>query len=607
MCGIAGILGHEPLTNELLAKVLHNLAQRGPDAQQWQGWSPDFEPIDTNPHLALLHTRLSIRDLSSNANQPMSNQNGNIWLCYNGEVYGWEQDAAFLKQQGVIFKTHSDTEFILHAYEYWGLAGLIPRLRGMFALAILDLRSFSLYLLRDRMGLKPIIYHQSKKGFAFASTVRTLLPWLPKEAKSFSKIGIDAYLAHRYIPAPHTILQGVQRLENGHYLHYDFKNHALTKHAYWHPKPSEQHSLSDVLDESIRLRTVADRPVGLFLSGGVDSSVLAQRLRAVDFNNIQAFTARFLDSDLDESQRAEQLAQHLKLSQVSINIPTEIKEDFERIIADLDEPFADPSSFPLWYLSKAATQSVKVVLNGDGGDELFAGYKRYQQHKRSAWRSKWHLPGVKVKSIQRKGFSKLWNELTLNWVDAYSLRFSGFSIGQRMALQPSLVIPPHYWRMPTNMPPSIDTLLAIDQLNYLPEYILRKADLMTMAHGLEGRSPLLDQQFVQRVMGLSVQERFTQPPKKTLVDLANFPDQLNPLLQKKKGFNPPLQPWLDSDLKSYTYDLGEVLEILTNGQIIASPVNSLVGAYYQGKYDYAEQLLQLIILRVSLEQYDELK
>ncbi|MBK8451881.1 MAG: asparagine synthase (glutamine-hydrolyzing) [Thiofilum sp.] len=607
MCGIAGIIGHEVLTNELLSKVLHHLAQRGPDAQQWQGWDADFRPSNHNPHLALLHTRLSIRDLSVNANQPMSNNEGTIWLCYNGEVYGWEQDAEFLKQQGFIFKSYSDTEFILHAYHYWGLEGLIPRLRGMFAIAILDLRSFSLYLLRDRMGLKPIVYHHSHKGFAFASTVRTLLPWLPKEAKDFSSISIDAYLAHRYIPAPHTLLQGVKRLENGHYLRYDLKQQTLTQHCYWQIQPSKQNALSTtVLDEAIQLRTVADRPVGLFLSGGVDSSVLAQRLASLGFSNIQAFTARFLDSYLDESKRAEQLANHLNMPQVSIDIPTKIEGDFSRIVADLDEPFADPSSFPLWYLSKAATQSVKVVLNGDGGDELFAGYKRYQQHMRSAWRGEWRLPLPKIKSIQRKGISKIWNEIALSWVDAYSLRFSGFNIGQRIALQPDLIIQPHYWRIPSAISNTIDTLLAIDQQNYLPEYILRKADLMTMAHGLEGRSPLLDHYFVQTVIGLSAQKRFTQPPKKALVNLSSFPEALNPILQKKYGFNPPLDSWLHNDLSFNTATCAKSLAELTNQQISFQQVQLLLNRYYAGEQHLAEQVLQLYILNESLLQFRDL-
>ncbi|MEN9434385.1 MAG: hypothetical protein RLZZ422_1974 [Pseudomonadota bacterium] len=606
MCGIAGFIGHEAIPNQVINKVLTSLLNRGPDAQCWQGWDSLLRDSKTNPYLVLAHTRLSIRDLSTHANQPMSNHTQDIWLCYNGEVYGWEQDASFLKSQGIVFNTYSDTEFILYAYQYWGLDGLISRLRGMFALAILDFRKNSLYVLRDRMGLKPVVYHHSDKGFAFGSTVRSLIPWLPKEAKVFNPLGIDAYLAHRYIPAPLTILKGVSRLENGHYLHYDLKHNQLIKRCYWYPEKLTPDNLKNVLDESIQLRTVSDRPVGLFLSGGVDSSVIAQRLSALGFENIQAFTAKFANSHMDESERAEQLARYLNLTQSNIEIPTDIKNDFENIIADLDEPFADPSSFPLWYLSKAATQSVKVVLNGDGGDELFAGYKRYQQHMRSAWRNKLYLPVGRFRSIQRKGLSKVWNESTFNWVDAYSLRFSGFNIGQRLALQPDLKIRAHYWRVPDKTSNTIETLLNIDHFNYLPEYILRKADLMTMAHGLEGRSPLLDQYFVQSAFGLSGQQRFTKPAKKALVELARLPNELNPILQKKQGFNPPLDPWLEKDLKSYTIDLGRNLDDLSSGQLESDTVDQVKNFYYQGYSSYGEQLLQLIILKVSLEQYSEL-
>ena len=609
MCGIAGIIGQQTLAPATLAAVLSALRRRGPDAEHVVGWNAQGQRNDAAPEAALIHTRLAIMDPRPEADQPFSNDDGSVWLCYNGEVYDWQQHADELRRQGVQFTTHADTEFILRGYEAWGLEGLLPKLRGMFAFAILDWKKREVFLVRDRLGLKPLVYTTANGGLAFGSLVRSVLPAVPKNQREFSAESIDAYLAHRYIPAPRTIFQHIHRLENAHYLHYRMDSQQLTKHCYWQAEPSAGDWKTE-LDTAIRIRTVADRPLGVFLSGGIDSSTIACRLKEQGFDHIQTFSASFPGSSLDESSVAKSIADALHLPNQEIPVPLTIAQDFEEIIADLDEPFADPSSFPTWYLSQATTQHVKVVLGGDGGDELLAGYKRIGKHLRTSWRRLLRLPLPRLRDMVGKGWRKLVEEIRLNWLEAYSLRFSGMTPGQRAFLQPCLKNPQvTYWRYPSidrlNKLPPIKQLLAVDADNYLPEYILRKADLCTMAHGLELRAPLLDHRWAECVMALPDSIRFTQPAKKLFAEVTQRLASLKLFEIKKHGFNPPLQPWLREDLKAQFDGLGLRLEKRTNGQINAKRTEALV-AEYQRRPALAEQILQLLILDAALNQLTQL-
>lgn len=601
MCGIAGFFGTAPRPVTTLDAMLAALKNRGPDAQHAVTWDAAFRHDGDACQHALLHTRLSIIDPRPEADQPMSNDDGSVWLCYNGEVYGWADDAVALRQAGAVFQTHSDTEFILRGYEAWGIVGLLPRLRGMFAFALLDLRSRKLFLVRDRMGLKPLVYSHGEHGLSFGSLVRAVLPSLPPDRREFDADALDAYLAHRYIPAPMTVFRHIRRLENGHLLEYDLDHRTLEKRCYWSPQPVPG-DWRAVLDEAIQLRTVADRPLGVFLSGGVDSSLIACRLAAQGHAGLQTFSAAFPGSNMDESADAAAFAAAQGFPNQAVTIPARIGEDFARIVADLDEPFADPSSFPTWYLARKTSASVKVVLGGDGGDELFAGYKRLPKHLKTAWRAGWRLPLPLLPAASGKGLSKWLAELSLDWENAYTLRFSGCTPGQRAFLQPARR-PCHavWWRAPdgANILP-LKLLLAWDYANYLPEYILRKADLMTLCHGLELRAPLLDHRFVETVLALPDEERFTQPAKKLLAQACPALEAV--LYRKKRGFNPPLQGWLHDDLAQRLDGLGVRLAQFTNGQIEAERTDVLVQLYRQNHEALAEQILQLLILDESLGQ-----
>jgi asparagine synthase (glutamine-hydrolysing) len=608
MCGIAGFFSTDPVSRATAERMLDTLHRRGPDAQHQVLWDAAFGAAGEQIHNALLHARLSIIDPRPLADQPMVNDAGDIWISYNGEVYDWKNDAEELRRRGLNFRTRSDTEFILKAYETWGIE-FLSRLRGMFAIAIVDRRKDQVWLIRDRMGLKPIVYSHIGGNLAFGSTVRSVLPFLPADRRGFSGEGIDAYLAHRYIPAPRTVFEHVRRLENGHWLKFDLRTRQIETRRYWNPQPQPAQWLP-LLDEAIAIRTVADRPLGVFLSSGVDSSVIASRLSRSGMRDIQTFTAAFPGSPMDESRQAEAIARVLGLPNLPIDIPTRISADFERIVADLDEPFADPSSIPTWYLARETTKHVKVVLGGDGGDELFGGYKRIEKHLRSRWRRGFKLDWLShLADPQPKGWRKWSSELRMSWLESYSLRFSGFTPGQRLFLQPDRgAVANTYWRFPEVEADSpMAALLELDWENYLPEYILRKADLCTMAHGLELRAPLLDHLLYQALLAVPENLRFTRPPKLFLRPACTELNDIDPFNQKKRGFNPPLANWLGVDLADRFRDLGERLAAVTGNQISAAAATQLVARYQGGYTALAEQMLQLLILDESLRQLNVLR
>ncbi len=598
MCGIAGFVGKRVVDPGRWGAMLAALKTRGPDAQKAVLWNDSFEETSGSGVAGLLHARLSIRDPRPEADQPMANARRDIWVCFNGEVYGYEDDRDELMRQGYTFRTTSDTEFILYAYEAWGDA-FIERLRGMFAIVVLDLRRRRLFAARDRLGLKPLLYHTDGENFVFASTLRALLPYLGDRVR-IAPEAVDAYLAHRYVPAPLALVQGVKRLANGSCLVWEFgEGRTPDVRRYWEPH-SSQADFRETLDQAVALRTASDRPVGLFLSGGIDSAVVASSLVRQGYTNITAFTATFPGTSYDEGPQAVRMAKALGLTHREIPVEPRLADDFDRIVADLDEPFADPSALPLWYLARAATEEVKVVLGGDGGDELFAGYKRYAQHLRSRWRGSFTVP-LAYDGLPWEKPARWREELGLTWEEAYVLRFSGLSPAVRRYLQPDLsAVPPVHWREFPSDRKGLAALLAIDFANYLPEYILRKGDLCTMAHGLELRAPLLDHRLVEVVTGLPASRRFTRPTKSLLVDTCRVCQDENLLTAKKRGFSPPLKQWLRTELSERLPDLGTRLASATGGQLQAGRVDTLVAAFVGGFDKLAEPVYQLLVLDVAL-------
>jgi asparagine synthase (glutamine-hydrolysing) len=320
---------------------------------------------------------------------------------------------------------------------------------------------------------------------------------------------------------------------------------------------------------------------------------------------LQTLTASFPGSSFDESEDARLTAERLNFPHATVQMPPTLSNDFSRIVADLDEPFADPSSFPTWYLCQDATRRFKVVLGGDGLDELMGGYKRTWKHLRTRWRRNLSAPWLPISpSASAKGWAKWSAECKMSWLESYSLRFSGFAPSQRRYLQPDFR--PQtltYWRPPAGESKSpLASLLEIDIENYLPEYVLRKGDLCSMAHGLELRAPFLDHHWVQAVAAVPESDLFTQPPKRILEQVCPGLTSLELFGRKKRGFNPPLTSWLSFDLRERFESLGERLDNLTHGQISAAAVDAYCRRHLGAKKWPEEQFLQLLILDESLAQ-----
>ena len=619
MCGIgaffqpASVAARARVTRTQLQRAMTELTRRGPDARAVQGW--DAHGIatsnETQPQHALLHTRLAIIDPRPEADQPFAAADGKVWIAYNGEMYSWQDDAASLARQGHVFRTRSDTEYLLNAYLAYGEACLAP-LSGMFSFVIVDWRSRTVFAARDRMGEKPLVYAHGADGtLRLGSTVRTVAHMLPAHKRVIDATSIDAYLAHRTVPAPRTIFRGISRLPAAHCLRYSLDTGALEVRRYWQPSIPAQADASPerfahTLQTAVQGRMVADRPLALFLSGGIDSTVIAE-LATRNGQSLTACTAAFAGSPFDESDTAAKIAAHLGLTHQVVPIAFNLTADFSRIVADLDDPFADPGALPLWYLARSTTNSAKVVLTGDGGDELFGGYKRYRAHLRTAWRAPFVASWLPAPpGFVESAWARLAEEFRLPWSDAYALRFSGFVPRERRALatHPEQVAP-HYWAAPDlALPaPSLGSLLARDRSNYLPEYALRKGDLATMAHGLEARAPLLDHHVVEAALALP---RDAQKPKHHLAALSRTVAQLNLESLPKRGFNPPLVDWLTRDLAAHTRALADTLPQLGTGSIRRAGVEQFAAMFVTNPARHAEKMLQLLMLDESLRQLADL-
>jgi asparagine synthase (glutamine-hydrolysing) len=607
MCGIAGFFQREEVPIERVNTAFDDLRRRGPDGEGSLFFNPEPPyPVLEEPaagSVGLLQTLLAIRDLTKFGQQPMCNEDRSVWIVYNGEVYGWEDERNKLKIAGHKFRGSSDTEFILHGYEEWG-QGILDRLRGMFAFAILDLRKRTWFLARDRIGKKPC-YWTREGGFAFASNLKTLVALVGKEKLKLNPQAIDAYLAHRYIPSPLSLYQGVYKLPAAHCMTIPMEGGSPTIREYWKPTPTPTFSPLDELDTAVALRLASNREIGLFLSGGIDSRAIAKVLAKDPKRRLKAYTAVFDDfPDFNEHAEAQATAEEFRLQHHRLHVLLNPK-DHDKIISDLDEPFADPSCLPTWALCREASKEFVVALTGDGGDELFAGYKRYDKHlSASQWKV---LPVYQPNrfpnhaAVIKKKFSgrmrRLVMEQQLGRKDAYVLRFSGFDPTTRAWLQPDMSVDrPHYWRMPQGRLPLMDWMLECDRLNYLPDYILKKGDLCGMAHGLDLRATLLDHVLYSKILGLRPDERFTKPSKKLLRAYSNCKSDMS-----KRGFNPPLGSWLRDGATGLDIEtLGDRLAQVTGNQLHPERVREFL-KYWDDGHVSAELIWQLDVLEKSLE------
>jgi asparagine synthase (glutamine-hydrolysing) len=572
MCGICGQINfaqENTISTEVLKRMQHSLSHRGPDSKG----------IWTEDSVGLGHTRLAIIDLSESGQQPMSNEDKTVWIVYNGEVYNFPDLREELQSKGHHFRSQTDTEVIVHLYEEEGIQGL-SRLRGMFAFAIWDKNERQLFLARDRLGQKPLYYYTDGEKLLFASEVKGIL------ASRLVEIAPDYQALYQfvclgYVPHPNTGFQGIKKLPPGHYLVTDGEKVILKPYWSLQVEPSDsviinetevRRELLDLLMEATQMRLVSDVPVGVLLSGGIDSNAVTAMMGR-HLNQIKTFTVGFEDELYDERKEARFLAEKLGTDHHEMIVKPAIRDILSKLVGAYDEPFADPSSIPSYYVAQMASQHVKVVLNGDGGDESFAGYGKYVQGIAGE-----NLRGIpttissflsRMLDRKRAGKAKSLSEV---------LALSGISPASVFA-QLGLVIPvpyvdslinPNFKDLIGNENPLahllecyekhhtgdiVNTMLAVDRETYLPDDLLFKIDIATMSHGLEARSPLLDHHLVKYVARLPGNLKLRGLKKKYILKEA-LRDVLPPqvLNRKKRGFDVPVGRWLRNELKEALRD-----------------------------------------------------
>jgi asparagine synthase (glutamine-hydrolysing) len=566
MCGIAGFVQREP-DHEALVRMLSSIAHRGPDGQQ--EWCEASGPW----HCHLGHRRLAIIDLVTGG-QPMGNEDGTVTITFNGEIYNFAELRAVLEREGHSFKTRSDTETIVHHFEQHGIRG-IPSLNGMFAFAIWDARAKTLVLARDRAGIKPLYYAELPGGgIAFASELSAILAHGGIDV-AVDPQGLASYFFSDYIHPPHTILKSVKKLPPGHTV--TWKDGRLGEPvAFWQVgAPSASRDVGDAdlaaelwrkLDHAVHAQLVADVPVGIFLSGGIDSSTVATLASQRAGKPMMAFSIAFEDPTFDESAHARRVARDLRVEHICETLNEQSLLDvIDAALDKLDEPLADPSLLPTHLLSRLAARHVKVVVGGDGGDELWGGYPTHRAHRYSMLYAK--LPaqlrarvagGVdrlpvddRYQSLEWKlrRFTQRWDEdlvrRHLRWMSTLDLPDLAQAVPGARALVPATLSAP--------LPETGDWLqriLALDFTTYMSGSVLTKVDRASMAYGLEVRPPMLDNEMIDWAFSLSSQYKVRGRSGKYLLKRAargHLPDAI--IDRPKKGFGIPLATWLRGPLK----------------------------------------------------------
>ena len=629
MCGIVGILSNSNSINQSKVRsMLKKISHRGPDDEGVVSVNTRNNNFDESPaaDLFLGHSRLSILDLSSLGHQPMSTSDKKLWITYNGEIFNFRELRDDLLIKGYKFISNSDTEVVLNAYREYG-RNCLKMFRGFFAFCIYDFEKQELFLARDRLGSKPLKYYFCDKFFSFSSEINALLE-LDSIDKSLDYSSISQYLSLKYIPSPKTIYKNIKKLPAGSFLVFDIPKKNFFIQKYWEPKFEPKVNISydeakqrtkEILKDSVNIRMVSDVPVGVLLSGGVDSSSIVAALSSHS-SKINTFSVGFSDSKFDERDYSRRIAKHFDTNHNEFIVEPDLNLDLEKIICNFDEPFADPSIIPSYYLSKEVAAHVKVALGGDGADEILSGYKRHNIHRRNSYTNylpKWFmelnlsmLKNLPVKLDKKRGLgklSRLSESMTGNLVDSYYLRLSGFSKHQKFALfneEKQLFDSvwsseiSEYFKENLNIS-NLDKMLCIDQMTHLPEYILTKSDISGMINGLEIRAPFIDVKFVEWANNLPDKYKTGAYSKRILKDLLSDQGIPNDIIYRKKaGFTPPLRNWLknsDDIIRHYFLSGDSPLNFLTP--------RYLKDLYYfniKNDYSISNQVFTLLTLGIWL-------
>jgi len=571
MCGILGWVGRQsadPDSGRRAGAGLHALANRGPDGSG----------LESGVDWLLGQTRLAILDLTDRAAQPMRDARG-CWLVFNGEIYNFQELRRELEERGIRFQSTGDTQVLLEALAYWGLDAL-TRLRGMFAFGWLDPGRRELILARDRYGVKPLVWERTADGVRFASDLFALDALAGgRRTREIEPQALLRYLMLGYVPAPHTIWKGPRKLRPGHYLRVHWGNGAprIEERSYWRLSDVPPAAMSSEIDlyqrfkdelrDAVQLRSISDVPVGLLLSGGIDSTLVGSVYADLPGHQIPSFAMGFDDGQSDERPYARAVAQELTLRHEEfVSNPSEVAEEFDDLWTAFDEPFADSSALPTVTLCRAIRRRVKVAIGGDGGDEVWCGYPWHRALVRaeavrngtplvlrrlaacgfSAVSSEW---GYKTRVLAASDRLSAWTSLRIGLSDrmaaALPIESEIFPVSECFREAADLV---------GDVPDPLDWAGRMDLATYLPDDLMVKADRASMRFGLELREPLLDHVFSAFGMQVPVAERFDRSTGKGKLFARNYLSERlkeRPFDRSKQGFTPPLPQWLGGPLAEH--------------------------------------------------------
>ena len=640
MCRIVGFwdfkYGNEYPLDDVVVRMRETLKHGGPDD------AGAFTECKSG--LALAHRRLSVIDLSSQGHQPMHDGTRRFWITYNGEVYNYREIHHELLQRGHTFRSNTDTEVILKAFQEWGFES-VKRFRGMFAFAIWDSLKKELFLCRDRVGVKPLYWYYDGQVFMFASELKALHSH-PRFSREIDRRALATYFAYGYIQSPHCIFRHTHKLEPGHLLRLG-KDQRISKLKYWEindsyrrgedlhksgywSKRGEQDTaeeLAAILSEGFKYRMIADVPVGVFLSGGIDSSALVALLTAQGFN-LRTFTIGFPEQAYNEAPYAKKIANHLRTNHtVLICTP----KDASRIIPLLpeiyDEPFGDASAIPTYLVSALAREHVTVSLSADGGDELFCGYDGYPVYERRITRLARHKNlsrvayAMSVLRLDRgalcQALSSLLGGRAFDITHEYVRLFNQlgaktpedlFLLSQRFAFKEELAthgLPDAY---PFNSGPlpldDYHIMMQTDFKNYLPDDVLTKVDRASMAVALESREPFLDTKIIEFVASLPASFKIKDGVSKHILKeivYRHIPKQL--LDRPKMGFTIPIATWFEEDLKELFMDYLSEDRIRREGYLNPSVIASLLKHPHNGKKKNINRPWNHLMFEMWLERW----
>jgi len=613
MCGIAGIVGEAGgVDTATIHRMCQTIVHRG----------PDDEGIFVGDGAGLGMRRLSIIDLAG-GHQPVFNEDRTIWIVFNGEIYNFQELRHELESRGHRFATHTDTEAIVHLYEDRG-AECVQKLRGMFAFAIYDQRKRRLLLVRDRLGKKPLYYALHRGRLLFGSEIKAILAVAP-ELKEPNPQALLQYFYFGYIPDPATAFTAIHKLPPGHVL--EFEKGEIKIRQYWdlpqygtHSPASEEECLEELehrLEEAVRIRLIADVPLGAMLSGGTDSSTVVALMARASSKPVKTFSIGFKHADFNEAAYARLVAERFETEHHELILEPNVLETVDVLTRSLEEPFGDSSMLPTYYVSCLARKHVTVALSGDGGDEAFAGYERYWihlHHRAHDWIPQWagrlyrqHIhPWV---PSQVPGRSLAYS-ISLPWNERYTEGVSLQPFQRQMGLLSADFLasqgngdPLQPFRDYLDHAPARDPLsrvLYLDSKTYLPGDILTKVDRMSMLTSLEARVPILDHQFMEWVTALTPEWKMRNgQPKyifRKLAERVGVPREV--LYRKKQGFSLPLVHWMRDELKDLILTVLLEPRSLQRGYLNPQGVRRLLDEHFQGRRDHSPRIWRLLMFEM---------